>query len=61
VRVTRHGGGPLTGRVTSADEEKAVLVGPDLPGGSIVVAYSDVSRAVVQVEFNAPDSESAAS
>jgi ribosome maturation factor RimP len=54
VSVTRRGGPPLTGRVSSADDESALLVGADVPGGQIAVAYSDVSRAVVQVEFNAP-------
>ena len=54
VSVTRRGGGPLVGRVSSADENGAVLVGPDLPGGRVALAYADVSRAVVQVEFNGP-------
>ncbi len=54
VSVTRRGSAPLTGRVSTADDEQAVLVGDDLPGGSVAVAYSDVSRAVVQVEFNGP-------
>ncbi len=60
VSVTRRSSAPLTGRVSSADDEKAVLVGDDVPGGSVAVAYSDVSRAVVQVEFNAPDTGTAA-
>jgi ribosome maturation factor RimP len=54
VAVTRRGAGPLTGRVSSADDEGAVLVGADLPGGQVSVSYADVSRAVVQVEFNGP-------
>ena len=29
-----------------------MLVGADVPGGQLAVAYGDVSRAVVQVEFN---------
>jgi ribosome maturation factor RimP len=55
VTVTRRGAGPLTGRVSTADDESAVLVGADLPGGRVAVAYGEVSRAVVQVEFNGPD------
>ena len=55
VSVTRRGAGPLTGRVSAADDQSAVLAGADLPGGRVTVAYSDVSRAVVQVEFNGPD------
>jgi ribosome maturation factor RimP len=54
VSVTRRSGGPLTGRVSAADDEAAVLMGADVPGGSVRVAYGDVSRAVVQVEFNGP-------
>jgi ribosome maturation factor RimP len=57
VAVTRRGAGPLTGRVSSADDEGAVLVGDGVPGGSVSIAYGDVSRAVVQVEFNGPDIE----
>jgi ribosome maturation factor RimP len=55
VSVTRRSGGPITGRVSSADDERAVLVGDDVPGGRLALDYSDVSRAVVQVEFNAPE------
>lgn len=55
VAVTRRGGSPLTGRVSSADDAAAVLVGAQVPGGRVEVAYNDVSRAVVQVEFNGPD------
>ncbi len=55
VSVTRRSGGPITGRVSSADDEQAVLVGDDVPGGRLALDYSDVSRAVVQVEFNAPE------
>ncbi len=58
VSVTRRGAGPLTGRVSSADDESAVLEVADVPGGRVVVAYSDVSRAVVQVEFNAHETTS---
>ncbi len=55
VSINRRHSGPITGRVSAADEEKAVLVGDDIPGGSVAISYSDVSRAVVQVEFNGPE------
>ena len=55
VSVTRRSGGPVTGRVSTADEQQAVLVGDDVPGGRLTLDYGDVSRAVVQVEFNGPD------
>ena len=58
VSVTRRGAGPLNGRVSSADDESAVLEVADVPGGRVAVAYSDVSRAVVQVEFNAHEATS---
>ena len=40
---------PLTGRVTSAGDESAVL---DVEGDAREVAYADVARAQVQIEFN---------
>ncbi len=58
VSVSRRGGGPLTGRVSSADDEGAVLVGADVPSGRVAISYADVSRAVVQVEFNGPEATS---
>ena len=58
VLVTRRGAGPVTGRVGAAGDESVELVGADLPGGRVTVAYGDVSRAVVQVEFNAPEATS---
>jgi len=48
VLVTPATGSPFEGRVLSADETHAVL---DVDGSETTVAYSDVSRAVVQVEF----------
>jgi ribosome maturation factor RimP len=48
VLVTPATGSPFEGRVISADETHAVL---DVDGSETTVAYSDVSRAVVQVEF----------
>lgn len=50
VKVTRRAGGSIVGRVHSAGADKAVLVDP-ATGAANDIAYSDVSRAVVQVEF----------
>jgi ribosome maturation factor RimP len=58
VAITRRAAGPVTGRVSEVDDDGAVLVGAGVPGGRLAVAYSDVSRAVVQVEFNSPDDAS---
>ena len=48
VLVTPATGSPFEGRVVSADETHAVL---DVAGTEATVGYSEVSRAVVQVEF----------
>ena len=49
VKVDLSGGGELTGRVESADDEGADLL---VDGDSRRVHYSDVSRAKVQIEFS---------
>jgi ribosome maturation factor RimP len=55
VAVTRRSGGPLLARVRSADDDRVRLAGEGLPGGEVDVPYAEVTRAVVQVEFHAPD------
>ncbi len=47
--------GSFTGRVTSAGDESAVL---DVEGDAREVAYADVARAQVQIEFNRRTQES---
>ena len=54
VAVTRRSGAALVGRVGAVDEAGAELTGPEIPGGAVTVAFSEVNRAVVQVEFNSP-------
>jgi ribosome maturation factor RimP len=49
VKVTLHEGEPLTGRITSSDEEGATL---DVDGETRDVAYAQVKKAMVQIEFN---------
>ncbi len=49
VRVTLHDGSTLTGRITTATEDAATL---DVDGSPSEVAYVDVAKALVQVEFN---------
>ena len=53
VKVSLADGGSLTGRVTDADERRAVL---DVDGTPHQVAYGDVSKAKVQIEFNRKES-----
>jgi ribosome maturation factor RimP len=49
VAVTLNEGGKLTGRIKSASEEAAEL---DVDGKTRSVAYADVAKAKVQIEFN---------
>lgn len=51
VKVRRHDGSELTGRVTSAGDDAATL---DVEGAAAEIAYADVAKALVQVEFNRP-------
>ncbi len=49
VRLTRVDGTEVTGRITSAGDAAALL---DVDGESHEVAYDDVAKALVQIEFN---------
>ena len=49
VRVTCTDGSTLDGRITSSDDERAVL---EVDGAPQEVALADVVKALVQVEFN---------
>ena len=49
VKVTSTDGGTTTGRILEAGEESAVL---DVDGTRTEVAYAEVAKALVQVEFN---------
>ena len=49
VKVTRADGTEVTGRITSSDDTAATL---DVDGEPTGVAYADVAKALVQVEFN---------
>ena len=51
VKVRRHDGSELTGRVTAATDAAAEL---DIDGSRTAVAYDEVAKALVQVEFNRP-------
>ena len=51
VAVTLTAGGKLTGRIKSASEEAAEL---DVDGKRQTVAYADVEKAKIQIEFNRP-------
>lgn len=49
VAVTLTAGGKVTGRIKSASEEAAEL---DVDGKPRTIAYADVAKAKVQIEFN---------
>jgi ribosome maturation factor RimP len=49
VRATLADGGEVTGRIVGSDESAATL---DVDGERREVAYADVAKALVQIEFN---------
>ncbi len=51
VRATLADGGAVTGRVTAADDESVLL---DVDGAERRLAFPEVARATVQVEFSRP-------
>jgi ribosome maturation factor RimP len=52
VEVRRHDGALVEGRVLAADHDSALL---DVDGRDLELAYADVARATVQVEFTRID------
>jgi ribosome maturation factor RimP len=55
VRVTLHDGSQVTGRIGASDDTGADL---DVAGSGRRIAYDDVAKALVQIEFNRPSKES---
>ena len=51
VRVTLRDGGQVTGRVGDSDDAGVTL---EVSGQAQRVAYADVAKALVQIEFNRP-------
>ena len=49
VKVTLADGSAVTGRITGCDEDKATL---DVSGTNRDVAYAEVTKALVQIEYN---------
>ena len=49
VKVTLVEGGVITGRIGASDDEKVVLA---VDGADHDVVYTDIAKAIVQVEFN---------
>ena len=55
VKATLADGSTLTGRIVGSTEESATL---DVSGQQREVAYADVTKALVQIEFNRPKDKS---
>ena len=53
VKVTLAGGRTLTGRITDSDDTRAVL---DVDGNRDEIAFVDVEKAKIQIEFNRKES-----
>lgn len=51
VEVTLNAGGKVTGRITSATDDAVEL---DVKGRPRTIAYADVTKAKIQIEFNRP-------
>ena len=51
VKVTLNDGDALTGRIVSSDDHAVCL---DVDGTTREIAYADIARALVQIEFNRP-------
>lgn len=56
VKVNLTGGEDLTGRIVSSDDRAVEL---DVDGTRREVAYADVAKALVQIEFNRPTAKEA--
>jgi ribosome maturation factor RimP len=54
VKVTTTGGETVTGRIVGSGDDAATL---DVAGSRREVAYADVAKALVQVEFNRPSAD----
>ena len=60
VKVTLTGGEVVTGRIgDSTDSAVTLMVEGDVPEPGRDIAYDDVSKALVQIEFNRKQSEDA--
>jgi ribosome maturation factor RimP len=53
VKVTGTDGGTLTGRISSSGEDRVAL---DVDGTEREVAFADVAKAKIQIEFNRKES-----
>lgn len=58
LKVTKNDGDVITGRITSSsDSDVTLLVEVKKESSEVVVAYSDIKRATVEIEFNRKDGD----
>ncbi len=57
VRITLNDGGVIEGRIHSSDETSVVVLSGEKIRKELVVLFSDVKRALIEIEFNRKDSE----
>jgi ribosome maturation factor RimP len=56
VKVDLESGGTVIGRITTSDDAAVCL---DVDGGVREIAYADIAKALVQIEFNRPKAKEA--
>ena len=58
LKVTKNDGDVITGRITSSsDSDVTLLVETKKESSEVVVAYADIKRATVEIEFNRKDGD----
>jgi ribosome maturation factor RimP len=57
VKVVRTDGTGVTGRIVAVDEDPAGGATVDVDGSRLEIAYADVAKALVQIEFNRKSEE----
>lgn len=58
LKVVKNDGDVVTGRITASSElDVTLLVETKKESGEVVVAYSDIKRATVEIEFNRKDGD----
>jgi ribosome maturation factor RimP len=57
VKVVKSDGSTLTGRVIGASADSATVSSSDEDGEETVISYSEVAKAVVQVEFRSVEGD----
>jgi ribosome maturation factor RimP len=58
LKVTKNDGDVITGRITSSsDSDVTLLVETKKESSEVVIAYADIKRATVEIEFNRKDGD----